>query len=280
MNMFKIYIIELEKIARKIRTYLSIGAVAGLVILVLFGVWYGGEEKLNYMTRSIQTDFYFQGKILNVYLITYMILEMMVLQIPVFVTLVTADLLAGESNAGTYRILLTRPVGRIQLVIAKFFAGITFSSFLLFLLVFISITGGYLIFGSGDLIIFRKAIYVFEAADVPWRFACAVLFGMVSMAVVASLSFMFSNFANNSIGPIIATMVVIVAFTIISNINIDFFKMLNPYLFTTYSSDYHLFFDYEIDKPRIIKSLSVLLAHILVFFGITVLTFRRKDILS
>ncbi|MDZ7776879.1 MAG: ABC transporter permease subunit [Bacteroidales bacterium] len=47
----------------------------------------------------------------------------MFIHIPFLVALVTGDLLAGEANAGTFRLLLIRPVSRTQLLTAKFLAG-------------------------------------------------------------------------------------------------------------------------------------------------------------
>jgi ABC-type transport system involved in multi-copper enzyme maturation permease subunit len=43
---------------------------------------------------------------------------------------------------------------------------------------------------------------------------------------------------------------------------------------------WRLFFDDPVNMSEIIKSVSVLLVHIIVFFGIAAFIFKRKDILS
>jgi ABC-2 type transport system permease protein len=94
------------------------------------------------------------------------------------------------------------------------------------------------------------------------------------------LAFLFSSLVENAIGPIVSTMAVIIVFIIISAIDINIFDTIRPFLFTTYMNSWRLFFDDPVNIPEIIKSVGVLLIHIVVFLGFTTLIFRRKDILS
>jgi len=100
------------------------------------------------------------------------------------------------------------------------------------------------------------------------------------MTVVCSLAFLFSSLVENAIGPIVATMAIIIVFIIISAIDLNVFKTIKPYLFTTYISSWRLFFDKPVDFGEIIKSTIILLAHVVGLFAITAFIFRRKDILS
>jgi len=52
---------------------------------------------------------------------------------------------------------------------------------------------------------------------VPWRLALTFGLGIWSHACVASLAFLFSSSSENSIGPIIGTMAVIIVFLVLSN---------------------------------------------------------------
>ncbi|MCK7520020.1 MAG: ABC transporter permease [Ignavibacteriales bacterium] len=56
-------------------------------------------------------------------------LNALVVHIPFLITLVAGDLLAGEATAGTYRILVTRPVSRFKIVFSKFFEWIDLHKF-------------------------------------------------------------------------------------------------------------------------------------------------------
>jgi ABC-2 type transport system permease protein len=221
------------------------------------------------------------GNLLNGYLISYIILNTLAVHIPFLVALVAGDLLAGEATAGTYRLLLTRPVSRMKLVTSKFLAGIIYTTLLVLWLSILSLGMGLIIFSVGELIVIKpENVIIFARDDVLWRFFLAYGFAILSMSVVASLAFFFSSLVENAIGPIITTMAVIIVFLIISAIEINVFQEIRPYLFTNYMLSWRLFFDDPVDLGEIIKSVSILFGHIVVFFGLAAIIFKRKDILS
>jgi ABC-2 type transport system permease protein len=273
--------IELYKIFKKWRTYIGFLAIAVLIPVIQIAMLIEGDKSLNFMTRNLQQSFVFVGNLLNGYLITYLILGSLYIHIPFLIALVAGDLLAGEATAGTYRILITRPVSRTKLVTSKFAAGLLYTYSLIFWLAIISLGLGIIIFGTGELIVLKSSqIIIFAKNDVFWRFILAFLFASLSMSVVTALAFLFSSLVENAIGPIISTMTVIIVFIIISTIEINIFQTVKPYLFTTYMSSWRLFFDDKINYNEVIRSCLILLAHVIVFFGATAFIFKRKDILS
>ena len=122
--MFELIRIELFKIFKKWRTYISFIVIGLLVVIIQVAMSFEGQRSLDFMTRNLQDSFIFVGNLLNGYLISYIILNMLAVHIPFLITLVAGDLLAGEATSGTYRILLTRPVSRMQIVTSKFVAVI------------------------------------------------------------------------------------------------------------------------------------------------------------
>jgi ABC-2 type transport system permease protein len=233
------------------------------------------------MTRNLQQSFVFVGNLLNGYLISYIILNSLVIHIPFLIALVAGDLLAGEATAGTYRLLITRPVSRFKLITAKFFSGIIYSNMLVFWLAIVSLGIGLLIFGIGELIVIKSsAVIIFPKYDILWRFVLAYGLASLSMMVVASLAFLLSSLVENAIGPIVSTMAIIIAFIIISAIDIEIFQKIKPFLFTNYMSSWRLLFDDAVDVSGILRSVLVLTGHILVFFGAAVYVFHKKDILT
>ena len=240
-----------------------------------------GEKSIHFMTRDLQQSFIFVGNLLNGYLITYFILGSLYVHIPFLVALVAGDLLAGEATAGTYRILITRPVSRFKLVTSKFFAGLLYTYSLIFWLALISLGLGIIIFGIGELIVLKSSqIIIFAKNDIFWRFLLAFGFASLSMSVVTALAFLFSSLVENAIGPIISTMAVIIVFIVISAININIFQNIKPYLFTTYMPSWRLFFDDKINYSEVINSCLILAGHVLLFFGAAAFIFKKKDILS
>lgn len=272
--------IELYKIFTRPRTYIGFGVIALIVLMVQLGFFIEGERLLNFVTQNIKDKFIFQGKLINVYTVTYVIMTSLWIHVPILVALVTGDLIAGEANGGTFRVILTRPVSRTKFLFAKFFAGWTYVVMLIAFMFALSLGLGYLIFGSGDLIVIQNTINIFNAGDTLWRFGLALLYSIMMMTVVTSLSFMLSGFSDNSIGPIVGTIAIIIGVTIISTIGFTLMKPVLPYLFTTYLPSWQLFFSSEIDLGKLYRAVSVSLASIIVFLGITFTYFRKKDILS
>jgi ABC-2 type transport system permease protein len=201
--------------------------------------------------------------------------------IPFLITLVAADLLAGEATAGTYRLLVPRPVSRMKIVTSKFFAGAIYTNFLILWLAIISLGLGFIIFGVGELIVLKSdTVIIFEKSDVLWRFILAYGYASLGMMVVCSLAFLFSSLVENAIGPIISTMAVIIVFIIVSAINIDLFQAIKPYLFTSHILKWREFFNNPVETFKIVESTLILVGHIILFFGLAAFIFRKKDILS
>jgi len=278
--MYTLVKIELFKIFSKWRTYIGFIAIGGLVLLIQTGMYLQGSNYLNFLTQNIKANFVFTGNLLNGYLITYFILGSLTIHIPFLIVLVAGDLLAGEATAGTYRMLITRPVSRTRLIFAKFIAGFMYTMLLVLWLVVLSLGIGIAVFGVGELIVWNDSLIIFAKNDILWRFFAAYGGAVLSMTLVCTLGFFFSSLVENAIGPIVTTMTVIIVFTILSAMNIDFFKTIRPYLFTNYMNTWQLVFDDPIDKERVLKNILVLSGHIAAFFGLTLFLFKRKDILT
>ncbi|MBI2419167.1 MAG: ABC transporter permease [Ignavibacteriales bacterium] len=278
--MIQIIGIELFKIFKKWRSYIAFLAIAVIVPIVQIAMYVEGNHYLEFLTQSIQQVFVFTGNFLNGYLISHILLGALMIHIPFLVTLVAGDLLAGEATAGTYRMLLTRPVSRWKIVTGKFIAGVIYTNLVVLWLAFISLGLGIAIFGTGELLVLSGDITIFAKNDIMWRFVCAYGFAALSMTTVASLAFLLSSMVENAIGPIVGTMAIIIVFVIVSNLNVGLFKDIRPFLFTYYMNGWRLFFETPMDSAETVKSVSVLFAHVVVFFGATLLIFKRKDILS
>ncbi len=278
---FTLVRIELLKIFRKWRTYIGFIAIGILVPLLHLAMYLEGQNSIDFVTRGLKDSFILVGNLLNGYWISYIILNALTIHIPFLITLVAADLLAGEATAGTYRILVTRPVSRMQIVTSKFLAGIIYTGSLILWLAIISLVLGLIVFGSGELIVVgSQAIIIFDKSDVLWRFFLAYGFGILSMSVVCSLAILFSSLVENAIGPIVSTIAVIIIFMILSAFDVEILRELKPYLFTNYILDWREFFNDPLDISEITKSVLILSGHIILFFTATSFIFYKKDILS
>ncbi|MCJ7662681.1 MAG: hypothetical protein MUO24_00405, partial [Desulfobacterales bacterium] len=142
---------------------------------------------------------------------------------------------------------------------------------------------GLALFGSGDLIMHRLgqfSVVFIPEAEIPLRMLLAFAAAVWSMTVVASLAFLFSTMAENSIGPIIGTMAVVICFLIFGNLPLAFFRLLKPFFFTTHMMLWQGFFDSTIRWREIGQSAVILGLHNAGLFLIASICYRRKDIKS
>jgi ABC-2 type transport system permease protein len=201
--------------------------------------------------------------------------------VPLLIALIAGDAIAGEAAMGTLRLLVAKPVSRTTLLLAKFGATVVYTLALLLFMALLSLFGSMLLFGTGDMMVFKSSVFlILEGSDVLWRYVGAFGFAALAMTTVAALAFLLSVFAENSIGPIIATMSVVILFTILTTMDIPFFNVLKPYLFTNHMLNWKGFFEKPVDTSEVAKSATVLAAHIVVFVSLAVFIFCKKDILT
>jgi ABC-2 type transport system permease protein len=278
--MTKLLYYELLKIFKKWRTYIGFIAIGVLVPLIEVALYFTGEGMMDGMTRGLQQDFLLIGNLFNGWFITHLIMNSLWIHIPFLICLVAGDVLAGEATAGTFRILLIRPASRTKVLISKYFATLLYTTSLIVFLGILSLGLGLLLLGNGDLIVFSNGILVLPSDDLLWRFLLSFMLATFSMWVVASLSFFFSSFVENAIGPIIGTMAVIIILFILGNLPYEFFTNMKPYLFTTYFGAWQLMFDDPINWSDVGLNVAVLGGYLLLFFLPSLYIFKKKDILS
>jgi ABC-2 type transport system permease protein len=291
--MWKLFQIELYKIFLRPRTYIAFIAVAALVLVVQLGLKVDGKEYAAFVMADLSNTLQIEGKLVNGYFVCYVILQLLLVHVPLLISLIAADMISGEANMGTLRLLLTKPISRTQFVLAKFFATSVYTLLLLIWMAMLALFISMLIFGTDDMFILKNNYAVqIESTDILWRYAGAFVFAALSMTTVAALGFFLSQFADNSIGPIVATMSIIIVFTILSTMTIPIFNTIKPYLFTTHMVGWKEFFDVRLNdanetmkgtvqRPdKILRSAFILIGHIVLLTGASVYLFKRKDILS
>ena len=278
--MMQLTLIELFKIIKRPRTYIGFLAIFLTVGAMQLAMYYEGEELISIAIQNLENDFRLEGKIINTNLMTYILLNSLIIHIPILICLVTGDSIAGEASSGTLRLILQKPYSRTQIYLAKALSGFIYTISLIIFLALMTYVLGYFLFGSGDLIVLRRGVTVISSDDVVWRFGLAFCSGTLSMLVVASLSMMISSFVNNAIGPIVGTISIIIGLNIIFTLGAPLFKNLIPYIFTSHFIKWQYFFDFQIEIDKLRLSVIVQLAYIIVFNTIGIFHFNRKDILS
>jgi ABC-2 type transport system permease protein len=297
--MWELLKIELFKISRRPRTYIAFAAITAITLIFQIAFRADGVSYLSMMLQSVEDSFQLNKQLaINGYLMCYIILNTLLVQIPVLVALIAGDSISGEAAMGTLRLVMTKPVSRTEFILVKFLASLLFTFSLLLWMAVMALFFSILMFGAGDMLIFRvhgdeSQILQITSDDVMWRYVAAFAYALVALTVIGSLSLLLSIFAENSIGPIVATVCIVIVFTVVSNINLPLVEQkIKPWLFSTYLVGWKGFFYIGTDQdgmpvkgsienfPAIRNSLYILLAHIVVFLSASVIIFKRKDILS
>ena len=272
---------EFIKILSKPRSYIGIGALTLLILIILFAMKLDGSSFISFVTSSFEQTLSFNGTILNGNLIAFIILQMLIVHIPLLVALVTGDLISGEAAMGTVRLLATKPISRTKIVLSKFIAGAAYTFILTLWLIFLALFVSKFIFGSGDLIVLNsEGLVILKEHDILWRYGLSFIVAYLSLLTVSSVSICLSAFTDNSIGPIVSTMAIIILFTIIGTMDVTVFDYIKPLLFTTHMASWRSFFEDPVPYSKIINSIVILLIHNILLVSIAIFKFNKKDITS
>ncbi len=297
---FKLLKIELFKIAKRPRTYISFGALAVLVFLIQLALKANGEEFVDLLIANQGDTFVLPKKeIMNGYFVCFIILNMLLIHVPLLVALIAADQISGEANMGTLRFMVGRPISRWQIIVAKYVASVIYIMAMLIWLALIGLFLSNAIFGVNDLYIGRQYdVLILEQSDVMWRYFLAFLFATLALSVIGALAILLSVFSENSIGPIVATTAIVIVLTIIQQLTVPIFENnITPYLFTTHMLGWKGFFYPQtfnligettgpvikgtIERgTALYKSIAILAGYVVLFIGLAIYKFNKKDILS
>ena len=151
--------IELFKIFKRPRTYIAFIAIAAIVTLIQLALYLDGKTYVGFMLQSIER-FNVEGKILNGYFVCYFILQTLLIHVPLLIALIGGDMIAGEANMGTLRLLISKPISRSTLLISKFLASSIYTLLLLIWMAILSLFLSLFIFGSGDLRVFQSQVII------------------------------------------------------------------------------------------------------------------------
>jgi ABC-2 type transport system permease protein len=271
---------ELWKLFGKKRTYIGFGAfvIAQNAILLLFHFsrWQRGFENLlagnGYVARE-----YISALTVAVLLLLPQVLLLM----PLYTALVGGDLVAKEAEDGTLRMILSRPVSRFNLLLAKWMAGGIFSVVLVAVLGFAALGFARIWFPWGKMAVHWPPLQIFSLVESNkgLRFYMwSHLFMALNALTVLSLGFMFSCF---NMKPAAATILAL-SFVILNLVMeaIPLLERFHEYLLPYHFRIWLLIYQSPIQWQRITQSAIILAAFSITTFLIGSAAFHARDIKS
>jgi len=99
--MWSLISVELYKIFKRPRTYIAFGAIAALIVVIQLGLKLDGDSYAAFIMKDINDALTVDGKILNGYLICYILLQLLLVHVPLLVALIAAGMLSGINLLST-----------------------------------------------------------------------------------------------------------------------------------------------------------------------------------
>lgn len=268
---------EYFKLLHKPRTCIGPAAMSLLVAVALVALKYG--HQFRYMEARLARDYILAGSFVNAAFLTrFMLFEFVVFMfLPLFSSMVFADLIAGEAAGGTLRMMLCRPVSRLRIAAVKYAAGVTYALALTFGVGVLSYAAGWAALGRGSLVSLTGGVWIYPEGEAALRLLLAYGLVALGMVSVGSIAFAVSAFLTNANGAVAGAVGLVVFSGIIGEI--EFFEPLRPFLLTTYLKVGWLF-EGVVDVRTLLQSAGVMLAYAAVAAAVGFVAFIRRDVLS
>ena len=197
--------------------------------------------------------------------------------LPIAVAVLGGDAIAGESQTGTLRYLLVRPVGRTQLLVAKLVTVIAFVLMAVLVVAVVSYVEGRLLLGrstaAGTVSLSGSTLTPTQVAG---RTERALAYVVVCMRCVAAVALFFSTLTTSSIGAALGTIGLLIASTVL--LGLDAAQALHPYLPTRYWLAFVDLFRDPIRWRDVLHGVLAQGAYLVVFAGAAWANFATKDI--
>ncbi len=271
---------EAIKALYKKRTYISFILITILIPFIVLAIDNGGKVLETKIYGQLADSFLFFGSVINGYLSTYIIVAILISHMPFLSTIVASEIVSGEYSKGTFRMYLTRPISRSNVLLSKLIIVILYTFILMFFFFSYTLLISCLWLGIGDLAVFHNGLLLLAQDDIIWRFFLAFILSTFVMISVSCLCFLISTISRNSVTPIIITISIVFIGTAISFIPIPIFEKINPYLFTGYIDTFLSAFHDPLPTNKFFNLFIVNLFWSLSFILFSFQIFKNKDILN
>lgn len=198
------------------------------------------------------------------------------LLLPLAVSVVSGDAVAGEAHEGTLRYLLTVPVGRTRLLLVKYGGVVLFTYAITFIVTLVGVLIGLALFGGGQMTLLSGTQIGAWAAF--GRVLGAALYLGTCLAALGAVGMFFSTLTEQPIAAMLATVVFSTLSYVLASIpQVDF---LHPYLIVRHWDAFGDLFRDPVAWGGIEHGLWSAAGYIVVFLLAAWARFGTKDVTS
>ncbi len=264
--------VELAKLLRRPRTWVTIGLLAGLPTLVAIFL-----ATTDVAPRPGTGPAFLSAVVTNGAMFPAAALAIVLpLFLPIAVAIVAGDSVAGEAQAGTLRYLLIRPVSRTRLLVAKLVASAAFTMLAVLIVAGVAWVVGTRLFGNEPLP--SLSGQQIEGNDITFRVVVTVAYVGWSMLAVAAIALFLSTLTDSPLAAALGSVSVIVTSQVLDLL--DAAASVRPYLPTRYWLSFVDLFRTPILWRDVQHGFLLQTAYLVVFLGLAWANFASKDVTS
>ena len=271
---------ELWKLFARKRTYIGFGAflVLEVVILVIFQLPKVQRSYRNIIERAgFGAEEYFSG----ITLAFQIVLWTTSLLGGLYIALVAGDMVAKEVEDGTLRMTLCRPIGRVRVLLLKYFACVIYTVALTLFIGLSALVVGTLRQGIGGFFAFQPLQQLFVLYDFGpglTRYLGSLGLLALSLLSVASLGFALSCFNMKPAAATICTLSYFFADMIFRGI--PYFESIKHWFITSHTESWYNVLRSPIPVATIVEDYTYLVAVNLTLAIVGILNFQQRDFKS
>lgn len=263
---------ELQVMFTRRRTWAMLAAIALIPILLALAVYLSADrlapgEGPPFVDRVTQNGL-FTG-------FAAMLLAMP-LFLPLTVSVVAGDTIAGEAGLGTLRYLLIAPVGRIRLLVVKYLGTLAFVSVGTLTLMIAGALVGASLFPVGPVTLLSGD--VIGLGESLGRMALVALYTTISMMGMLALGLFISTLTTIPVGAMTGVLIASGVSQILDNL--PQVAIIHEFLFTHYWLDFADLLRNPIELSSMGSNLILQLGYVVLFGVLAYSRFSTKDILS
>ncbi|QXG75734.1 ABC transporter permease [Modestobacter sp. L9-4] len=266
--------VELRKLFRRPRTWVTIALLNALPVLVavLLAV-------TDLAPRPGEGPVFLSAVLTNGTLYPLAALAIVLpLFLPIAVSVVAGESIAGEAQAGTLRYLLARPAGRTRLLVAKLVAVIAFVLVTVVIVAAVGYVTGQLLFDVQPIGGTTLSGTPITAQDITGRTLLAIGYITVSMLGVAAFALFFSTLTDSPLAAALGALAVLIASSLL--FTLDAASSFAPYLPTRYWLAFVDLFREPVLWRDLVRGVALQAVYVVVLTGAAWANFTTKDITS
>jgi ABC-2 type transport system permease protein len=210
----------------------------------------------------------------GVFLSLFAIYVLLTVLLPLAVSVVSGDSVAGEAGLGTLRTLLTVPAGRTRLLATKYAMIVVFCFAATLLVAGLGLLMGAIFFPVGPVTLLSGNT-VSLAAGIG-RLALIVCYVAIALSALGAIGLALSTFTQHAIAVMAAILVLVIVSGILDAVSQV--AVIHPYLPTHFWFSFDALLRMPIDWSQVLHGLASFAAYIVIFGAVALTRMRRANI--